>query len=81
MVAHGAEHAWLQISIGHIVGKAADVQFCVMVAVRIAANDKHMLSAVTSHVGQRNGLVVEDKVRVLPRHAALKRGRADKQIP
>jgi hypothetical protein len=35
------------------------------VAVRIAATDKHAVSTVTSHVGQRHGLAVEQKVRVL----------------
>jgi hypothetical protein len=33
-----------------------------------------MFSAVTSHVGQPHGLVVEYKVRDRPGHAALKRG-------
>ena len=39
--------------------------------VRIAANDKHMFSAVSSHVGQRHGLVVEHKVRDCPWHARI----------
>jgi hypothetical protein len=31
-------------------------------------------SAVTSHIGQRHRLVLEQKVRDCPRHATLKRG-------
>jgi len=54
--------------------KAGDVQFRVVMTVRIAANHKHMFSAVASHVGERHGLVVEQKVRDRPGHAALKRG-------
>jgi hypothetical protein len=81
MIAHGAEHAWLKVAEGHLIWKTADVQLGVATTVRIAANDKHMFSAVTSHVGQRHGLVVKQKVRDCPGHAALKRGRADKQIP
>jgi hypothetical protein len=38
---------------------------------RIAATDKHPVSAVSLHVGQRHGLVVERQVRDRP--AALKR--------
>jgi hypothetical protein len=37
MIAHGAEHPRLQISKGHIVGKAASVDLGVVVTVRIAA--------------------------------------------
>jgi hypothetical protein len=55
MIALGAEHPPLQVSKGHVVGGPADVQFGVVITVRIAANDKHMFSAVTSHIGQRHG--------------------------
>ena len=51
MIAYGAEHPRLQFSIGHVVGKAANLDLSVVVTVRIAANDKHMFSAVTPHVG------------------------------
>ena len=74
MIAHGAEHPPLQLHKGHVVGEPADVQFGVVITVRIAAIDEHMFSAVTSHVGQPHGLVVEYKVRDRPGHAALKRG-------
>jgi hypothetical protein len=74
MIAHGAEHARLQVVEGHVIRKTADVQFGVVMTARIAATDEHLVSAVTSHVGQRHGLVVELKVPVCPRHAALKRG-------
>jgi hypothetical protein len=46
MTAHGAEHAWLQVSEGHIIGKAAGVDLGVVVAVWIAAMDEHPVSAV-----------------------------------
>jgi hypothetical protein len=81
MIAYCAEHPGLQISIGHVVGKTADVQFGVVGAIRIAANDKHMLSTVASHVAQLCGFVVKHQVRDRPGHTALKRDRADKQIP
>jgi hypothetical protein len=35
---------------------------------RIAATDEHPISTVTSHVGQQQGLVVEQKVRDCPGH-------------
>jgi len=38
-------------------------------AVWIAANHKHMFSAVASHVGQPHGLILEQKVRDRPGHA------------
>jgi hypothetical protein len=69
VVAHGAEHPRLHIAKGHAVGEAADVQFGVVITVRIAANDKRMFSAVTSHVGQRHGLVVKHQVRDCPGHS------------
>jgi hypothetical protein len=50
MIAHGAKHARLQISEGHFVRKAADIDFGIVVTVRIAANDKHMVSAEAPHV-------------------------------
>jgi len=74
IIAHCAEHLGLKMSKGHVVGEAASVDLSVVMTVRIAANDKHMLSTVASHVGQPSGLVVEQKVRDCPGHAALKRG-------
>ena len=41
MIAHGAKHPGLQISKGHVVGKAASVDLGVVVTVRIAAVDEH----------------------------------------
>jgi hypothetical protein len=69
MIAHGAEHPRLQIAKGHAVGETADVQFGVVITVRIAANDKRMFSAVTSHIGQRHGLIVKQQVRDRPGHS------------
>jgi hypothetical protein len=46
---------------------------------RIAATDEHPVSAVSLHVGQRHGLVVERQVRDRP--AALKRDHDVKIIP
>jgi len=75
MITHCAEHPVLQISKGHVVGKAVSVDLSVMVTVRIAANDKHTVSAVTSHVAQTRGLVVEYEVRDCPGHRVTKRVR------
>ncbi len=74
MIAHGAEHAWLQISKGHVVRKAAGVDLSVVMTVRIAAVDDHAGSPEASHIRERHELVVEYKVRDRPGHAALKRG-------
>ena len=74
MVAHCAEHPGLQISIGHVVGKAADVQFGVVMAVWIAAIDEHMVSTVASHVGPRHRLIVKHQVRDRPGHRLSERG-------
>jgi hypothetical protein len=41
MIAHCAEHAWLQVVEGHFIRKTASVQFGVVVTARIAAAD-HM---------------------------------------
>ena len=81
MIAHGAEHARLEVAEGHVIRKTADVQFGIAMTVRIAANDKHMFSAVASHVGQPHGLIVKYQVRDRPRHLTLKRGHAVKIIP
>jgi hypothetical protein len=53
---HCADHAWLQVVEDHVIRKTADVQFGVMMTVRIAATDEQPASTVTSHVGQRHGL-------------------------
>ena len=49
MIAHGAKHPQLQISKGHVVGKAAGVDLSVVVTVRIAAVDEHAGSPEASH--------------------------------
>jgi len=49
MIAHGAEHPPLQLPKGHVVGEPADVQFGVVITVRIAATEKHAVSTVSSH--------------------------------
>jgi hypothetical protein len=74
MIARGAEHPGLQISKGHIVGKAAGVDLSVVMAVRIAAVDEHAGSPEASHIRERHGLVVQQKVRDRPGHDASKRG-------
>ncbi len=80
MIAHCAEHPVLQISKGQVVGKTASVDLSVMVTVRVAANDKHTVSAVTSHVAQTRGLVVEYEVRDCPGHRLTKRVRGGSAI-
>jgi hypothetical protein len=76
MIAHCADHAWLQVVEGHVIRKTADVQFGIVMTARIAATDKHSVSTVASHVGQRQGLVVEQKVRDCPWHRLSKRDRS-----
>jgi hypothetical protein len=71
---------WLQVVEDHVIRKTADVQFGVMMTVRIAATDEQPASTVTSHVGQWHGLVVEQQgwqisVGLLP-PARLVAGRA-----
>jgi len=56
----------LQLPKGHVVREPADVQFGVVVTVRIAAIDEHVFSAVASHVGQPHGLIVKHQVRDRP---------------
>src|SRR6266851_5278527 len=63
MIAHGAKHPGLQISKGHVVGKAAGVDLSVVVTVRIAAVDEHVSSPEAAHIRERHGLVVKQKVR------------------
>jgi hypothetical protein len=72
MIAHGAEHAGLQISIDHVVGKTDHVQFRIVGAMPIVANDKHMLSTVAQHVAQPRGFVVKHQVRDRPGHSPIK---------
>src|SRR6266436_6853307 len=55
-------------------GKTADVQFGVMMTARIAATDEHPASTLASHVDQRHGLGLEQKVRDWPGHRPSKRG-------
>ena len=68
MITHCADHACLQVVEDHVIRKTADVQFGVMMTARIAATDEHPASTLASHVDQRHGLVVEQKVRDRPRH-------------
>ena len=75
MIAHCTEHPPLQLSKGHVVGEPADVHFGVVITVRIAAIDEHVAPPVGSHVGQRHGLVMEQKVRDRPGHRLSKRER------
>ena len=67
MIAHRAEHPPLRLPKDHVVGEPADVQFGVVVTVRIAAIDEHVATPVGSHVGQPQ-LVVKYKVRDRPGH-------------
>ena len=76
MIAHCADHAWLQVVEGHVIRETTDVQFGIVMTARIAATDKHSVSTVASHVGQRQGLVVEQKVRDCPWHRLSKRDRS-----
>jgi hypothetical protein len=69
VIAYCAEHAGLQVVEGHVIRKTADVQFGVVITIRIAASDEHMVSTETPHVGQSHGLVVEYKVRDGPGHS------------
>jgi hypothetical protein len=69
MIAHGAEHPPLQLSKSHVVGEPADVQFGVVITIRIAGIDEHVATPVGSHVGQRHGLIVKHQVRGRPRHS------------
>ena len=66
MIANGAEQPRLRISKGYFAGQPADVQFGVVITVRIAAIDEHMVSTETPHVGQPHGLIVEYEVRDRP---------------
>jgi hypothetical protein len=66
MIAHRAEHPPLQLPKGHVVGEPADVQFGVVVTVRIAAIDEHVATPAGSHVGQPHGLIVKHQVRDRP---------------
>ncbi len=68
MIADRTNHARLHVVESDVIGEAADVQFSVAMTVRIVANDKHMFSAVTSHVGQRHGLIVKHQDRDRPGH-------------
>jgi hypothetical protein len=56
MIAHGAKHPPLQLPKGQVGGEPADVQFGVVITVRIAAIDEDVATPVGSHVGQRHGL-------------------------
>jgi len=68
MIAHGAEHPSLQVAKGYVVGEPADIHLGIVMTVRIAANNKHMFSAVAPHVGQPHRLIVKHRVRDCPGH-------------
>jgi hypothetical protein len=68
MIAGGAKHPGLQISKGHVVGKAASVDLSVVVTVRIAAVDEYVVTPEVSHIRERNGFVMKQEVRDRPRH-------------
>jgi len=72
MITYCAEHAWLQVVESHVIRKATDVQFGIVIAVGIAALDEHIVSTETPHVAQRHGLVLEHKVRDRPGHPPSK---------
>jgi len=59
--------------VGQVIWKTTDVQFGVVITVRIPAIDEHVVSTKTPHVGQRHRLVVERKVWDRPRHTLMKR--------
>ena len=50
------------------VGEPADVQFGVVITVRIAAIDEDVATPVGAHVGQRHGLSLKHQVGDRPRH-------------
>ena len=50
MIADRADHARLQVVESDVIGKAADVQLCVVMTARIAAIDEHSVSTVAPHV-------------------------------
>jgi hypothetical protein len=77
MIAQRAEHAWLQVVEGHFIRKTADVQFGIVITVRIAATDEHAGSPEASHVRERHGFVVEQQVRDCLGHSPSKRGLSD----
>ncbi len=68
MIAHGAKHPGLQISKGHVVGKAARVDLGVVVTVRIAAIDEHLRSAEAPYIRERHRLIVQQEVWDGPWH-------------
>jgi hypothetical protein len=81
MIAHCAKHPGLQISKGHVVGKANGVDLSVVVTVWIAAINEHPGSPEASHIRERHGLIVKQKIWDRPRHFAIKlRNRTGKQI-
>jgi hypothetical protein len=59
VIADRTDHARLDVVESDMIGEAADVQFGVVITVRIAAIDEHMVSTETPHVGEPHGLVVE----------------------
>jgi hypothetical protein len=69
MIAQGAKHPGLQISKGHVVGKAASVDLGVVVTVRIAAVDEYVVTPLASHIRERNGLIVKQQVWDRPGHS------------
>ena len=68
MIAHGAKQAWLEVVKGHVIWKAAGVNFSVVMTARIAAVDEHVVAPMASHIRERHGLVVKQQVRDRPEH-------------
>ena len=76
VIADRAEHAWLQLVVGHSIWKTADVQFGVVMTAGITAADEHTVSAVSSHVRQRHGLSWSKRfgiVQGMPHRSAVER--------
>jgi hypothetical protein len=56
MIADRADHARLQVVESDVIGKAADVQLCVVMTARIAATDKHSVSPWLRMLASDKGL-------------------------
>jgi len=69
MIARGAKHPGLQISKGHVVGKAASVDLGVVATVPIAAVDEHAGSPEAPHIRECHLLIVQQEVRDGPWHS------------
>ena len=81
MIAHGAEHARLEVAEGHVIRKTADVQFGIAMTVRIAATTNTCFRPWLRILASDTGLVVEQKVRDRPGHRPSKRDCAGQITP